>query len=408
MNAPNAYLMEVFGTEDVYRQKLAGALPLASRLLLAEANIERARRSELEEEYARMQTNAGILNARLREAARLRQSNEGFRSRVPVVLSVERTPGMLSGMDVPVGMDQGMVRLASVAGRMFAHVNIEDADFDFSKEAARSRLPRSGGTIRIKPPKTPGTPKIPKAPATVTSPAAMRTPSIGGASVSAPAASAGGVSPSAPKAVAGVSSTKPSAGAVSPPAPARAGAGNVSASTSPKQPAGPYKTPDSPAEPTGGQGQGPKPPPAAQSAGQVQPPPQSPAASTQPPQGQVQGPQSPPAAQQAQPGTSSAGEVGSPEAAAKQTADAEKKKPGFLERAKLTDAQGNLDFGKIKNTALGLGIAGLGSYGLYRAGTGLINAYSQESGPMRLNANSAQPAGGVNEYGYADRSVPYM
>ena len=79
-----------------------------------------------------------------------------------------------------------------------------------------------------------------------------------------------------------------------------------------------------------------------------------------------------------------------------------------MERAKLTDAQGNLDWGKVKRTAVGLGVAGLGAYGVYQAGKGLANALNKEDAPSRFNANAAHPAGGVNEYGYADRSVPYM
>ena len=407
-----------------------------------------------------MQNEAEILNARLLESARLRQTNEGFRSRVPVVLSVERTPGMLSGMDVPVGMDQGMVRLASVAGRMFAHVNIEDADFDFDKEAgigtaflgAAKGVGKSVGsaygsisrgiwgagtraTNAIGAGVNKAVGALKSAPGNLQqkfmgavnnlstkatnlgnriSTGITRTGNrisgrienfgqkIENAGLGVPAQKTPFSQMSAGQRQLAVDArAKRIQGTLNPP--------NKPATTpTSAHPAGSPKVPEAPTEPTGGQVQGPKPPPAAQPAGQVQPPAQQPAQQTAPPQGQVQSPQAPPAASQAQPQTQAAGQVQSPQATAQNPDAATAKEPGFLERAKLTDAQGNLDWGKVKRTAVGLGVAGLGAYGVYQAGKGLANALNKEDAPSRFNANAAHPAGGVNEYGYADRSVPYM
>lgn len=117
MRGPDPKLMREFGTEAVYREKLAGGIPLGLRFALgysslANSQSERDRQDELHAQ-------AKAMNAQLAYVRHLVMApvEEGFRhTRAPVILSAGHSPGMMSGSDVPVGMDEGMVRMAQAAG----------------------------------------------------------------------------------------------------------------------------------------------------------------------------------------------------------------------------------------------------------------------------------------------------
>lgn len=126
MSSPNLTLMQRYGTSSVYLEKLSGRIPLASRLALNAAGY--LVNSEIRDSEESQILEAARMNAAFREfeEARMLKARERVaHTRAPFLLSPTRSPGMLSGSDVPVGMDEGMVRLAHVMGRTLAHVDID-------------------------------------------------------------------------------------------------------------------------------------------------------------------------------------------------------------------------------------------------------------------------------------------
>jgi hypothetical protein len=456
MNSPDPQLMKRFHTEDVYKQKLAGGLPFGLAPLMGAMNV--ARNQSDDDEESELQAQAYEMSERMRAARALMMQpiNEKLQhTHAPLILAARRTHGMVSGEDVPVGMDEGMIRMASVAGRVFAHVDLNAVDFD--KEAgigglvggvakgiggvakgAVGGLYRGGaaigrgvgslgtgianrakglvGGIKSAPgsigqkmtnlgsrvenwgkslgnrletgvkslPPPSATAKLPTAPIQAANgqmlPAPTKLPPMKGSVQAPPAAPAGAPGPHAYR---------------SPPAPAATG-------TVGKAP----PKPDVSTEPTGGQTQAPQPPPAAQSAGALQgPPPRAnppiPGATLPPPppRGQAVPPAQPvvqPAPATAQSPTAStgtqtpAGTVEGPQ------------KPGWLEK---NWQQSGLADGGWKTKLPMLAAGGLGLYGMYQGAKALKNYADKEPEPYAYGAGAPQPASGVNQYGYADRTM---
>lgn len=394
MNSPDPRLMRLFNTEEVYQQKLAGGLPYGLNLLAAEYNVENSRENVLEELELREQAHA--MNERMREARAILMApvQEKLRhTHVPVVLSAGRVPGMIHGGDVPVGMDEGMVRMASAAGRALAHFDLnaleKDAGIGGSLLTAGKNILGGAGRgiaagfgrldnkitnlgFRAQDAVAKGIHKVDKGITNTLTRTNEGISNVVNRARQAPGRLgqrienwSQGVGQKLESAGTGV---KPPAAAPPAPAPAKAPVNN-STQVSYRQPAPtpppstrgnagptPAAKPDAPAESTGGASQAPKSPP--------QPAQAAPAAPAQ---------------------------------------------PGFLQKARLADAQGNLDWGKVRNTALGLGATAAVGYGLFRGAKALGGVMNQEHRPDQYNEGGPMPAYGVNQYGGGtpDRSTPF-
>jgi hypothetical protein len=114
VNTPIPSLMRAYGTDDVFMAKTAGALPLASRV--ADLAWGRSLLSSQERaREARQTAQAEMLNTAFRvlELARMEHTID----------NAGHTPAQMllpAGFDMPVGMTEGMVRLASAAGEDLA------------------------------------------------------------------------------------------------------------------------------------------------------------------------------------------------------------------------------------------------------------------------------------------------
>lgn len=128
MNTPVPELMKQYGTEDVFLSKTADAVPLLARLgasilnyKLVANNDEKAREQRLEDELR-------YEAVREHELAKMRPATENLRhTHAPMFLP--------AGSDVPVGYDEGMVRLASIATGVGADMAKEAGLGDFANFA---------------------------------------------------------------------------------------------------------------------------------------------------------------------------------------------------------------------------------------------------------------------------------
>lgn len=270
-------------------------------------------------------------------------------------------PRSLQGSDVPLGYDEGMVRMASAIGADLALMHEKNAiNFGAIGKSMGGVASRAGGVIRSGATKAmgamgnaasttrnalfgPGVKFKPPAPPKIPTPTPHVAPGVG-----APVNSVGVKPPAAPKPV------------------------------QPQQPAGqPYRAPaPKPVAAT--------PPPA--------PPPQ--AAPPAPP------PAAPPNQVMA----------GSAEANARPGATAGNAiKPGWEQTARdhLDRAKKDLGNGQWKGKAALLGAGALGTYGMYRGAKALGNFMAKEPEHHASNEGGAIPAYGVNQYGVADRSTPF-
>lgn len=111
--------MRTYGTLSVFREKTAGLPPLAARVALAEmmgGNEMADQRGEQEK--------AQLLNAMIAqlELERMRATSEDARhTRAPLLLNAEEG-------QIPPGMSEGMVRLASAAGVNLARIKTGAAE----------------------------------------------------------------------------------------------------------------------------------------------------------------------------------------------------------------------------------------------------------------------------------------
>lgn len=128
MNAPDQALLKAFGNEDVYADKLAGRADLVARVAMGLIGYGSGR-TELSRQRS-LQAEAEAMNAAFErmQAMKLQQAEAGARHTRPPIVIPAPVPGMRrwDGDAVMLGLDEGMVRLASVA---------YDVGVDMAKEA---------------------------------------------------------------------------------------------------------------------------------------------------------------------------------------------------------------------------------------------------------------------------------
>lgn len=110
MNAPNEYLCRLYGTEKQAEIPMGGRVALGVLgLALAASAIGKLERRQMTDQMENRAFNG-------QELQRLSPMNEGFRGRARPMISPYGQPsmGMLPAEGVPIGYDDGMVRLASV------------------------------------------------------------------------------------------------------------------------------------------------------------------------------------------------------------------------------------------------------------------------------------------------------
>ena len=109
MDLPNRELMLRYGTEPVFINKLAGGLPIAARIAAGALGVVSARGYQREQRQQALQARAMNDQFRLLLAIRMDPTIMGMEhTRVPVLLP--------PGNNMPLGLTEGMVRLASEAG----------------------------------------------------------------------------------------------------------------------------------------------------------------------------------------------------------------------------------------------------------------------------------------------------
>lgn len=275
-------------------------------------------------------------------------------------------PRSLQGSDVPLGYDEGMVRMASAIGADLALMHEKNAiNFGAIGKSMGGVASRAGGAIRSGASKAmgavgnaasttrnalfgPGVKFKPPAPPKIPTPTPHVAPGVG-----APVNSVGVKPPAAPKPV------------------------------QPQQPAGqPYRAP----APKPAATPPPAPPPQAATPAAAPPTPPPPAA---PPNQVMAGS----AEANARPGATPGNAV---------TQGWEDKLRTHVDRAKK-------DLGNGQWKGKGLALAGMaaGTYGAYRGAKALGNFMAKEPAHHASNEGGAIPAYGVNQYGVADRSTPF-
>jgi hypothetical protein len=300
-------------------------------------------------------------------------------------------PRSLQGSDVPLGYDEGMIRMASAIGADMAFMHEKNAinfgaigkSMGGAAKAMGGFASRAGSTIQAGASKVmgavgnaasttrnalfgPGVKFKPPAPPKIPTPTPHVAPGVG-----APVNSVGMKPPAAPKPAA-------------PPRPITAG---------------------TPAPQQGGMGTWNK-PPAAATPKPVQP--QQPAG--QPYQAPAPAAATPPQAPPPAPAPLNQVMAGSAEANARPGATADNAVKETWEdklRTHVDRAKKDLGNGQWKGKAALLGAGALGTYGAYRGAKALGNFMAKEPEHHASNEGGAIPAYGVNQYGVADRSTPF-
>lgn len=439
--------------------KTSGVAAVANALAVMALRVQRSRETMAQEEQARAFNRKfeGEMSNRSRPVRR-----NAEHTRMPFILMAGRpdnggdigfagggggmgasaTQGMprsLQGSDVPLGYDEGMVRMASAIGSDLALMHEKNAAFlgFANKGGALSGLAakRVAKIPKLTMPKMPTAPHVPTphvppgvgAPKTsVGSPPSMSAGVAaqppGGRKVS-PAwranqlNGAGGLQNVSPvgahnsNGYHGNTRIRRFAGEIANPQPAAAQSAGLS-----KPPVAATATPrpitaGTPAPQQGGMGTWNKPPATAtpkpvqpqQPAGQPYRAP-APAAATPPP---APPPQAPPPAAPAPPNQVMAG---SAEANARPGATADNAVKETWEdklRTHVDRAKKDLGNGQWKGKGLALAGMAAGTYGAYRGAKALGNFMAKEPAHHASNEGGAIPAYGVNQYGVADRSTPF-
>lgn len=146
---PDVDLMRLYGTEVVFREKTAaGVPPLPVRILNAIVMQQLAKGgiAQHEDQRAHDEQRNRVIQALL--AMELAQANAGLRhTHVPVILGADGGGGAIPGMNVPLGLDEGMVRMAEAkrppAASRPGQGEIGNDPFPFSNNAVTS--PNVGG-----------------------------------------------------------------------------------------------------------------------------------------------------------------------------------------------------------------------------------------------------------------------
>lgn len=127
MSTPDATLLSAYGNEDVYQAKLAGAPSVLGRIAMGLLMSRKMRQDSEEFRLQRQQAHLMNLQLRAMELERINGNVQNLRyTRAPVMVApympsagVNQGPMMADsigyGSDIPVGLDAGMVRLASIA-----------------------------------------------------------------------------------------------------------------------------------------------------------------------------------------------------------------------------------------------------------------------------------------------------
>lgn len=360
--------------------KTSGVAAVANALAVMALRVQRSRETMAQEEQARAFNRKfeGEMSNRSRPVRR-----NAEHTRMPFILMAGRpdnggdigfagggggmgasaTQGMprsLQGSDVPLGYDEGMVRMASAIGSDLALMHEKNAiNFGAIGKSMGGVASRAGGVIRSGATKAmgamgnaasttrnalfgPGVKFKPPAPPKIPTPTPHVAPGVG-----APVNSVGMKPPTAPKPV------------------------------QPQQPVGqPYRAPAPKPAAT--------PPPA--------PPPQA----------------APPAAPPPAPGAQPA--MSAEQQALKAKYDHENSVSGWVEKnvqPHLDRAKRDLGNGQWKGKGLALAGMAAGTYGAYRGAKALGNFMAKEPAHHASNEGGAIPAYGVNQYGVADRSTPF-
>lgn len=108
MNRPNLTLMQHYGTAGVFKEKTAGSTPFAARVAAAVFAGRMAAEAGAEMSLQNMEAH------QLNQQFRLLEE----RNMAPAIANLQHTRAPMfvpAGSDIPVGWDEGMVRLASIA-----------------------------------------------------------------------------------------------------------------------------------------------------------------------------------------------------------------------------------------------------------------------------------------------------
>lgn len=152
MAVPDLKLMKTFGNEDVYADKLAGRAELVARLALGLIGYG-AGRTDLARQQALHSQAVEMNNAFERmQAMKLQQTQaNAHHTRVPLIIP-SPIPGVSGlgrwdGDDVRPGMDEGMVRLASVAFDVGANMAKEALSIQPLAQAAKDIFGKAGPAL---------------------------------------------------------------------------------------------------------------------------------------------------------------------------------------------------------------------------------------------------------------------
>jgi len=150
MRLPNLQLMRAYGNEGVFFQKTANMYAQHDReSLLIEAQIELNRLEELRTKAMHLEAQRLNAKARLMELAKMEATiNNARHTRAPILVP--------SNSDFPVGMTEGMVRMASVIGADMA--KMASNPYREPAEVTSPVVESAGGTAGPLPdaPKAPG------------------------------------------------------------------------------------------------------------------------------------------------------------------------------------------------------------------------------------------------------------
>lgn len=393
MNLPNQELMARYDTTAVYAEKLAGNLPIAARI--AAGIIGAGFASHLHHEQEKQNLQAEMMNDQFRAllGQQMEQATSSIQhTRVPMLLP--------AGTDIPLGMTDGMVRLAAASGQEIAHAELEKEagvgtpiaaigkglwggikgmsnGFDAAAKASRSTFTgsmRAGFNRGLGAFKNEFNATMSAAKPLNADQYMKLNPHRRESVARIGRLSPKGVTQQAVKSRNVAFTTNPLEGRA---AQSEALYGRVSQSRSSRQmryskPAGgaPVQKPVQPGQ-TASTAPAPKQPAPAAATPQTQP---------------AQTPQPTPAQPQAPAAADAAGA----------------KAPGTLDRLK-----GEMGNGGWKWKAPAIGAMALGGYGMYRMGQGAFNWLGKEPGTARFNAGGASPAAAVNQYGVPDGSAPF-
>src|ERR1700678_1357881 len=106
MKTPIVALMQHYGTAGIFKEKTAGVTPFAARVAQAVFAEHMVHDAGSEMDLQRMEAHQLNEQFRLMEEGKM----------APVLQSLQHTRApIFAGKDIPVGWDEGMVRLASIA-----------------------------------------------------------------------------------------------------------------------------------------------------------------------------------------------------------------------------------------------------------------------------------------------------